>query len=116
MPQFPTFPPVAPSQFQTCAFDFGDTLPNGVTLTGTPTINILHHIGIDPSPGSRIRSGPSVGTVPISQGGSGISNTAVIFQVGNCLNGVVYTIEVVCNRLDSDVAEGWAWLPCVGPT
>ena len=112
----PPLPSVASLQVQTCAIDFGVFLPSGVTLTGTPTVNLGVNSGSDASPQSRLSSPPSIGTVPTSRGGTGIPNTAVIFQISGCLNGVTYTVEVVCPRSDGDTAEAWTLLPCVDPS
>ena len=110
MPFFGTFPPISPAQKQTFSFDFGQFLPPGVTLTGTPTVALTTVYGTDSSPLSRITGGPTIGTVPTSLGGSGIANTAILFQLFGCLAGVQYVIETVCTRSDGDVAEGSARL------
>lgn len=115
MPQLSDFPAIAPNQIQTMAMDFGNFLPPGVTLTGTPDLNISVRSGFDGTPNSRITAGPTIGTAPSTIGGTGKTNTAILFQVSNARNGVVYILEVVCTRTDGDVAEGWNHLPCAGP-
>lgn len=115
MPFFGTFPPVAQAQKQTISMDFGQFLPFGVGLTGTPTLALSVAFGADSSPSSRVTSGPIVGTVSTTLGGSGITNTAILFQVFGCLPGVDYIAEVTCSRTDGDVVEGSARLPCHAP-
>lgn len=109
------FPYIAPDQVQTCAIDFGNFLPTGVTLTGTPTLSFTVHSGIDPNPSSRVLTGPQVGTIPTTLGGTGITNAAVQFQLGTCLGSVIYLISLHCDRSDGDVAQGWSHIACVAP-
>jgi len=116
MPKLNDLPSIAPTQVQTCAIDFGNFLPSGVTLTGTPTIRITLRSGTDASPQSRLVGGPTVGTAAAAIGGTGIANAAILFQIGGCVGGAVYTIETYCTRSDSDVAEGWTRLTCDAPS
>ena len=115
MPFFGNFPAVASIQKQTLSFEFGDFLPANVTLTGTPTLNITTIFGSDSSPNSHVTSGPIVGSVPKAEGGTGLANTAILFQITGCLAGVTYTAEVSCSRSDGDVVEGSATFQCRSP-
>ncbi len=116
MPFVIDLPVVAPAQVQTCAVDFGYFLPPGVRLHGVPVLSMSVRIGTDATPSSRINSGPIVGTVSTALGGTGLANTAILFQVHNCLDGVTYLIELYCDRSDGDVAEGWVRLACIAPS
>lgn len=108
MPALRDLPPIdAVVQTQTVAIDFGIFLPPGVTLTGTPTVTLATTSGTDPSPSSRLKGSPVVGTVPTVQGGSGITDTAILQQVGNVVGGVRYLIVGYCNRSDGDIASGY---------
>lgn len=115
MPFFGQFPSVAPNQKQTISLDFGNFLPSGVTLTGTPTLNWIVKFGSDPTPTSHVTAGPIVGTISPTVGGSGIADTAILFQILGLLPGVTYIVEILCNRSDGDIAEGSAVLSCVSP-
>jgi hypothetical protein len=114
MPEFGMLPFVSPAQKQTISVDFGAFLPGGVTLTGSPTVTATVNSGTDSTPQSRI-SGGSVGTESLANGGSGVANTAISFQVSGTLPGVVYIIEVVCTRSDGDIVEAWGYLPSEAP-
>lgn len=116
MPAIGALPPVAPNQKQTMAIDFGQFLPSGVTLTGTPTVTLSTSFGSDPAADSRVVSGPSIGTVSAALNGSGVVNAAIIFQVANCLPGVNYIVESYCDRSDGDVAEASTRFPCNQPS
>ena len=115
MPFFGTFPPVTPLQKQTLSFDFGKFLPAGVTLTGTPTLTLTPIYGTDSNPASRITSGPTIGTVSIALGGSGVTSTGILFQLFGCPAGVTYIVETVCTRSDGDIAEGSSRLSSNSP-
>ena len=116
MPQIlPPLPDVATAQVQTMAVDFGFFLVTGVTLMGTPILNLGVSAGSDPDPQSRLNTEPAIGTSPTSQGGSGIVNAAVLFQVADCQSGVTYTVEAICARSDGDTAEAWTRFTVVDP-
>ena len=115
--RLPDLTPIAPSQSQTIAYDFGNFLPPLVRLVGAPRLNVLVNVGVDAVPSSRVAMGPVISTVPSTVGGTGAVNAAVFFQLSGCLSGVTYVLEVVCPRSDgSDTVEAWARLPCVGPS
>lgn len=105
-------PPVGPNQLQTMGLDFGKFLPAGVTLTGTPTVTLSVSSGTDATPAARLTRAGAVGTISTADGGTGVTNAAVLFQVGTCVAKVVYIADVVCARSDGDVAEGSLWFPC----
>ena len=111
----PPLPAMAPDQVQTMGMDFGLFLPSGVTLTGTPTLTLGVASGTDPDPQSHLSFGPTVGTLPTAQGGSGVTDTAIIFQISGAIGEVTYSVEGVCTRSDGDRAEGWVLLPCISP-
>ena len=116
MPSANSLPPVGPSQEQTCALDFGRVLPPGVTLTGSPAVTITVSSGDDPNPQLRLTRAGSVGTAAKAIGGTGVTNAAVLFQVGTCLPGVDYIVDVVCGRSDADVAEASTRFSCLAPS
>ena len=115
MPYARTLPSVLPNQEQTVAIDFGEALPAGVTLTGMPIVTISLASGNDPNPQSRLLRAGAVGTAPKAIGGTGVTNAAVLFQVGTCVPGAIYIVDVVCARTDSDVAESSTRLSCIPP-
>ncbi len=94
------------------AIDFGNFLPAGVTLTGTPTIALSVSYGTDAAPQSRLVGGPVVGT---ARDGTGIANTAIVFQIGSCVAGTIYVIDAYCLRSDGDTAEASAHFQCLAP-
>lgn len=114
----PDLPAIAPEQAQTIAIDFGKLLPSGVTLTGTPTLNVstaAAGAAHDPSPASRVSVGPMIGAVPVALGGTSFANAAVLAQFSNCIPNAVYVIEVVCQRSDGDKVEAYVHMPCAAP-
>lgn len=115
MPQSRTLPPIDAGVPQTIGLDFGRFLPAGVTLTGTPTVAISVVAGTDPTPESRLTSAPAIGTAPVAQNGTGVSN-ATIFQQITPLGGVVYLIWAKCPRSDgSGLASDWYHQPGITP-
>lgn len=110
-----SFPAVGPNQIQTIGLDFGSWLSGADILTGSPTVNVTVKFGSDSSPQSRIISGPSLGTVPVSQGGTGISNAAIVFQFGNCIVGVQYIIDAFCDVSNGDRVEASTIIACIAP-
>lgn len=117
MPLAKDFPPIdAVTQKQTVAFDFGSILPPGIVLTGTPAVTVTVHDGVDATPQSRVTSGPQVGTQPVLQGGSGITNAAVLVQLGTMFGGVTYLLVCSCNASNGDVMSGWNHVRCLTPS
>jgi hypothetical protein len=107
MPAACDLPPiVAALQKQSAAFDFGPTLDEGVTLTGTPTITVTVDVGTDPLPQDIITAGPTVGTVSAERGGSGVENGAVLYQLGNLVAGVRYLLVCSCATTNGDIRAG----------
>lgn len=107
---------IAVIQKSTIGLDFGRMpLPDGVILTGTPTVTISVYDGADASPQSRLTSGPQIGTIPIAKGGSGVENAAIKFQFGNAVAGVTYLIVASCLTTDGDVVAGETHIPAVAP-
>ena len=115
MPFIGNLPSVGPNQKQTLGIDFGDFLPGGTTLTGTPTATLTISFGADPNPQSRISGGPDVGTIPVSLGGTGAADAAVILQIYQCVSGTSYVLDVYCNRSDGDIVEATTRFTCDGP-
>jgi len=103
-------------QKATIGLDFGPMLPPDVVLSGTPTVTISVHCGTDASPQTRLTQAAIVGSIPISHGGTGEANTAVLFQMGNTLPDVVYRIVCSCPMTNGDVAVGWTHVPSVTPS
>ena len=110
-----SMPSIGPSQEQTMGVDFGEVLPAGVTLTGTPLVTVTVSSGDDTSPSSRLLRAGIVGTAPKAIGGSGVVNAAVLFQVGTCVVDTIYVVDVVCDRTDADVAEASTRFTCLAP-
>jgi hypothetical protein len=118
-PRLPDFDPVAPDEVQTLAHDFGNLLPSGVSLTGTPTVTITVHSGTDPAPQDRlVANTPQIGTVGASLplAGSGVPSAAVLFQFSGGVAGTIYVVETRCARSDGDTIVGWNRLPCIAPS
>lgn len=110
-----SLPAVGPNQIQTVGLDFGPQLVNGDTLTAPPTVNVTVKYGPDTDPQSRVVSGPSLGTVPSAQGGTGITNAAIVFQFGNCVPGTQYIIDAFCDVSNGDRVEASLVVSCVAP-
>ncbi len=119
LPQVIYLPSVGPNQVQTIGVDFGNFLPAGVVLNGTApstlSVTLSALIGTDASPQSRIASGPTIGTISQANGGSGLANTAVLFQVSGCLPNVQYQADVVSHRSDGDTVEAYVRFNCSAP-
>ena len=93
--------------------DFGGYLRQGSTLTSAPTLVASVSLGTDPSPQSRIIGGPTIGTIPSNEGGTGLANTAILWQIDQCLAGVTYVIDIYCPSSDGDVVEASTRFSCV---
>jgi hypothetical protein len=115
MPAIAALPAVGVNQAQTMGVDFGNFLPPGVTLVGTPTVKLTTSFGNDPNPQSRISAGPVVGTISPALNGTGLANTSIIWQVEGCLPDVFYIVELSCARSDPDIAEASTRFPCYAP-
>lgn len=98
------FMSVLPNQLQTLSFDFGRYLPGGCELIGTPEITLsvapIPTNGTDTTPQDRLIRGPQISTVPTSEGGTGVTNAGILFQVSGFVPGVIYQIEASCSRSD----------------
>ena len=116
MPALMSLPPIdAVIQKQTIALDFGQFLPSGVVLTGTPTVTLSVVSGVDATPSSRLSGLPKIGTVAPQQGGSGVANTAILQQLVGLLGGVTYLVTAYCTRSDGDIASGYCHVAGVAP-
>jgi hypothetical protein len=102
---------VASIQAQTLWIDFGKFLPSGVALSGAPTLSIAngsYSAAKDSSPSSRLTAGPSIGTISTALGGTGLTNTALLFQLSNLQPNVTYLLTYACGRSDgTDVVAGF---------
>jgi hypothetical protein len=102
---------VAGLQAQTLWVDFGKFLPSGVALSGAPTLSIAngsYSAGKDSSPSSRLTGGPTIGTISTALGGTGLTNTALLFQLSDLQPNVTYLLTYACGRSDgSDVVAGF---------
>lgn len=110
-------PDIAPEQVEPIPFDFGDFLPTGVNLIGSPTINItVSQVwlegAVDASPGGRLVGTPAIGTLEAPDG-TGLSNTAVIITFGGGVHGIYYKLQVICNRSDGGTVEMTVHMKCV---
>ncbi len=118
MPQIPggSWSPLDAGVPTTISADFGFYLPAGVTLSGTPQVEAIAVLsGTDPDPESRITGGPSIGTVPVAQKGSGAADAAVLVQL-TALGAVEYFIWLTCGRSDgTDLVSAWGTVSCNEP-
>lgn len=118
MPQASPLPPIdALRQAQTISLDFGSGgyLPDGVTLIGTPTVEISVLVGEDPSPQDRITAGPVIGVAPKPYG-SGRANCTVLLQLSGAPSTAVrYLLECECAVSNGDTATMDAELPVRTP-
>lgn len=110
-------PDIAPEQIEPIPFDVGDYLPPGVTLTGTPIITCWQSGAwkagaVDPSASNRLTGSATIVTVA-KPDGSGRSSCAGSknFSVG--VDGVIYTMKMVCGRTDNGTAELHVNMRCV---
>lgn len=110
MPFFGPLPPIDSAQIQTITMDFGAFLPNGIILTGTPILTLSAFKGYDAQAQSRISAGPVIGT-----GFTNIVDTAILFQVTECLSGVQYLASFSCARSDGDRVSGSTTFWCNPP-
>ena len=111
MPLGAAIPAIGPNQVQTVAVDFGNFLPAGVTLTGTPTVTLTVSNGVDADPQEHVASS-AVGTASAAIGGTGAVNAAILFQLTGLLLGVVYAVDMFCERSDGDQVEWGFLIPC----
>lgn len=116
MPAINAMPDVALEQKQTLGIDFGNFLPEGVTLTGAPTAVLTAVGGEDADPASRITGGPTIATIATAVGGTGLTDTGILVQVYLCTEGVKYILEVYCDRSDGDIAEASTHFVCKAPS
>lgn len=110
-------PPVSVGQKQTIAIDFGQFLPAGVTLIGTPDEDVTVYAFSpedDVEPGDIVAAGPQVGTAPIGIGGTGLTDTAILLEIECPTAGVIYDIRLSCGRSDgADTVVGTIRQPVV---
>lgn len=116
MAQLITFPQIGPNQQQTMGVDFGQLLPTGVTLTGTPVLTMSVVVGTDAAVSSRIITTPTIGSIPTVSGGTGLASTAVTWQVGGCLTGVTYQADIYCYTATGDRVETFVRFACGIPS
>jgi hypothetical protein len=81
MPALKNPPPIDAGRKQTITLDFGDFLPAGVTLAGTPAVGGSMVSGPDVNPASRITSGPTIGPAPSAEDVSGAASAAILVQL-----------------------------------
>lgn len=99
------FPDVLMGMGQTLGFDFGDFLPAGVTLSGTPTVVATVVQGTNPTPDGEFQGAAAVGTISIADHGTGKTNTAIKRRFVPTVAGVQYLLVAKCLRSDGDTAE-----------
>ena len=100
VPPIKDLPDVGINQQPVISLDFGGFLPPGVTLAGTPVVQLTSTD--DPYAQTRISAGPVVGVVPVVIGGTGIANSAILFGVSGCVAGAFYVVEGYCARSDGN--------------
>jgi hypothetical protein len=94
-----SFPEIDPEEKKVLAFRFHNGLPSGVTLQGTPTVEVT--ATTDPDPTSKFSS-PQV------------DGAKVLIAAHDCLEGDVYHIRVIAPTSDPEnVLVIGADLPCV---
>lgn len=110
-------PDISPEQAEPIPFDFGDFLPTGVTLIGTPSVAITVSQAwvdgaVDGAPQGRAITSPAIGTV-LPPDGTGVTNTAIIQMFGGGVHGIIYKLQAVCQRSDNGIAEMTVHMKCV---
>ncbi|OGT54665.1 MAG: hypothetical protein A3E01_09955 [Gammaproteobacteria bacterium RIFCSPHIGHO2_12_FULL_63_22] len=116
-PQARDLPPiVAVIQKATISFDFGLLLAPDVELEGVPAVTVFPYDGVDEDAQSRVLSSPRIATVAKAIGGTGRTNAAVNFRIGDTLGGVVYTLVISCEASNGDVLAGWTRIRSIAPT
>lgn len=108
---------IAPEQIEPIPFDVGDYLPPGVTLTGTPTITCWQSGAwktgaIDASAAARLVGSATIVTVA-KPDGSGRTSCAATRNFSLGVDGVTYTMKMVCARTDGGTAELHVNMRCV---
>jgi hypothetical protein len=112
----PDFHPlVATLQKQTLAVDFGSVIPTGAFLNGTPTLTVTTDNGVDATPSSRLTSGPTIGTLSVADGGTGIANAALFFQLSALVLGASYLLVYSCNVNNGDKVAAYNHVRAVEP-
>lgn len=113
IPDFPCI--IASLQVQTLVADFGNYLPLGVTLTGTPTVTIA--VAADsgtPDPSAATRAaGPPYVVTPTQ--GTAVPNTGIALQVRQMVAGVKYLLTWSCARSDGDTLAAFNHITAVAP-
>lgn len=98
------FPDALIGQSQTLGFDFGNFLPAGVTLTGTPTVVATVIEGTNPAPDAEFTSAAAIGTISIADHGTGRASAAIKRRFTPTIANVHYLLVATCTRSDGDVA------------
>jgi hypothetical protein len=119
MHQLPDLHPmIAVSQSKTLAVDFGGVLPSGVTLVvvpSAPTITLTTDNGTDATPQDRLTVGPSIGTLSVADGGTGVANAALFFQLSALVLGASYLLVYSSYASNGDRIAAFNHIRAVGP-
>lgn len=121
MPQCPDLPEIDTTvQYQTITFDFGPYIlancpPGTVIDPGTPPVVTCDaRIGTDPDASTRLIGPPQIGTA-CQPDGSGLTNCAVLQQVGNVVGGVGYRLQCWAKVTSGDTPSLWVHFQGVTP-
>ncbi len=101
---------IDPSETKVLTLDATADLPSGVTLTGTPTVEVVVTRGTDPNPSAIVKAS-AINTTPVSvTNASGQVVTiapglCVQVEVSGCLDGCWYEIRVTCSTTDPKNVE-----------
>jgi hypothetical protein len=106
MPQGPDLSQMDVGETITGAVDFAAWLPPGVTIAAIVSVVISNDQPPTGSPFATPVGGASIGTAAVAQGGSGITNAAVLQQWQGLLPGVI-RITATIRTSDNQTLIGW---------
>lgn len=86
-------------------------LPAGVALQGPPTIVVTDKNNVDSNPQNIIQ-----GSVVIGNYANDPTNTVILAQIANGVDGAYYLFDVYCPTTDDDQAEASNHVACIKAT
>lgn len=114
MPQAPDFSPMDVGETITGAIDFGAWLDAGVSIASVVSVSVANYLPATGSAFITLTGSPLIGTVSTSEGGSGISNAAVLQQWVGANPGTA-RITITVTTSDGQTLIGWAHQPVGTP-
>lgn len=113
MPQGPDISPMDVGETITGGIDFSPWLA-GATINSIVSVVATNYLPASGSPFAALVGSPAIGTIPVSKGGSGNSNTSVLQQWQGLASGIIrITITVVTS--DGQTLIGWVHQPVQDP-